>query len=70
MSEAENKALVEIAIKNLAMQSDARFKDVVSEIRAELNSFKSRISKSRPIPCGIYTHSSTDKQSMPRSGKV
>jgi hypothetical protein len=43
MSEAENKALVEIAIKNLAMQSDARFKDVVSEIRAELNSFKSRI---------------------------
>jgi hypothetical protein len=43
MSEAENKALVEIAIKNLGMQTDARFKETVNEIKAELISFKSRI---------------------------
>jgi hypothetical protein len=43
MSEAENKSLVELAIKNLGLQTDSRFKDAINEIRAELLSFKSRI---------------------------
>jgi len=43
MSETENKSLVELAIKNLGMQTDGRFKDAINEIRAELLSFKSRI---------------------------
>lgn len=59
MSDAENKALVEIALKNLGMETDARFKDAINEIRAELTSFKSRIQNlDQPVSHRIQTHCS------------